>query len=160
MQDDNGWYWKNNSGVFGSRCSSEHQSHSWETESASWTHWPPAWPASENHYCALPTQSGQQTGGTKEDNMKWCLLFYFFSKCVDVWLCWWVHLGLVPLLRFLHVLQGDGLILSPDVLQSTSEVWSGSTVHLHLKLLRLDSHLDILDFLEAITYGQAVKNNF
>lgn len=69
-----------------------------------------------------------------------------------MWDC--VDLGLVPLLGFLHVLQGDGLILSPDVPQRTSEVWSGSTVHLHLQLLRLHSHLHILNFLLTM------KNNW
>lgn len=58
------------------------------------------------------------------------------------------NLGLVPFLRFLHVLEGNGLILGPDVPQCTSEVrFAAAAVHLHLQLLGLDRHLDFLDFL-------------
>ena len=57
------------------------------------------------------------------------------------------HLGLVPLLRFLHILLSNVLILGPDVPQGTSEIWPGAAVHLHLQLLGLDTHLYILDFL-------------
>ena len=61
--------------------------------------------------------------------------------------CLSVYLGLVPVLRFLHVLEGDGLILSPDVPKSSSQIRPGGTVHLHLQLLGLDTHLYVLDFL-------------
>lgn len=57
------------------------------------------------------------------------------------------HLGLVPILRLLHVLQGNCLILGSDVPKSSGEVWSGSVVHFHLQLLGLDTDLDFSNFL-------------
>lgn len=129
-----------------SLCFSVHQFHSWETESASWTHWPPAWPVSGNQYCALQTQSDQQTAGTKEEVHK--NENAFACPCMSViTMCLSAHLGLVPVLRFLHVLQGNGLILGPDVPQRTSEIWSGAIVHFHLQLLGLHTHLYFTDFL-------------
>lgn len=57
------------------------------------------------------------------------------------------HLRLVPLIRLLHVLQSNRLILGPDVPKSTGEVWSGSVIHFHLQLLGLDTDLDFSYFL-------------
>ena len=71
--------------------------------------------------------------------------------------CLSAYLGLVPVLRFLHVLGGNGLILGPDVPQSTSKVRPGGAFHLHLQMLGLDTHLNVLDFLikpRCTTYCQ------
>lgn len=65
-----------------SPCSSVHQLHSWETESASWTRWLPAWPASEHQCCALQTRSNQQTAGTKAHKNEYVFICSCVTHCI------------------------------------------------------------------------------
>lgn len=89
------WYWLiliNGWWYLASPCSSVHQFHSWETESASGTQWPPAWPAAESHCCALQTRSDQQTAGTKEathedENVFACSRVTFNVSVYSPWTC-------------------------------------------------------------------------
>lgn len=61
------------------------------------------------------------------------------------------HLGLVPLLRFLHVFGGNALILSSDVSKCCGQIRAaGCLHHLHLHLLILNTHLYILNFLHIL----------
>lgn len=77
------------------------------------------------------------------------LFSYFFSFYSELSVFLPAHLGLVPILRLLHVLKGNCFILGPDVPQSSGEVWSDSVVHFHLQLLGLDTDLDFSNFLEV-----------
>lgn len=85
----------------------------------------------------------------QEQKMKHTIINNYVLLYVPVWLsvCLSAYLGLVPVLRLLHVLRSNGLILGPDVPQSTSEVRPGGALHLHLQLLGLDTHLYVLNFL-------------
>lgn len=71
--------------------------------------------------------------------------------------CPWLtaHLGLIPLLRLLHVLGGDVLILSTDVPQGSSEVRTGLGLHFKLHLLGLYTHLHILNLLQRVRAKQS-----
>lgn len=65
-------------------CSLRHPLHSLEPESASWTHWPPAWPVSERQCCALQTQSSPQTAKRKSTQTKMNEFFILHVCCMHV----------------------------------------------------------------------------
>lgn len=126
----------------------EPRGHSSAPGAGAGTRWPPAWPDAELQRSARPRPSSQRTAEKRGVRRSRASSEGHPRASASP------HLGSVPVLRLLHVGRGHGLVLEPDVSQSSGQVRFGH-VQVHVNLLGCDQLLQLTQFLEG---GGSVKH--